>query len=150
MDLVTNDNFDIEAANAMTDSVLGASLLHGAECRLCQTNMPYDRSTPLDSLVGGEATYPGYSAGAVTWAPAGKSLDGTITILGTVPPFVDTGDSVTNQIYGMFLTNTAFADTLIGCAGFDQAPIPMVDATGRILLTVEYQPEQGGVISVID
>lgn len=150
MDLVTNDRFDLLACNALRDSVLGAELLSGAEARLCVTDMPYDRNTPLDSLIGGEASFPGYAAKAVTWAPAGKSGDGTIMMLGTTTPFVDTGDSVENQIYGLFLTNDAAPDTLIGCARFDGAPLPMVDNTGRILVTIEYTPLQGAKINVIE
>jgi hypothetical protein len=148
MELMTNDASDILSAKNITGGSLTAGAWNAPVAHLCQGMFSYDRKLPLTSLLGAEANYDGYAGANVTWDVPGIAIDGTVDVIGTTPTFQDTGSSTVNQIYGLFLTDAAHT-TLLGCAAFDNAPLPMVNPTCRINVTFQLKPEFGGPVAVI-
>jgi hypothetical protein len=141
--IITNDAFDAAVATQVAAS---GGPLNGAKLHLIQTPVPapLNRSTVLATLITAEATYTGYGAKSITWSTPTYNEAGQIEMLGTTAAFAPTGTSVTNNIGGWFLTDTAGA--VLECCGlFDGAPIPMASALNQLTPVIRYNPLTGGV-----
>ena len=148
MDLVPQVHLAICAvANAVGSDTTHSTLQHGT-VRLCTADIAYDINTTLADINSNSPTYQGYADGTATFAAPNLSADGVVESLGSVHEFRPTGSDSPNTIFGL---GFILGDGSLGFTGrFDNAPIPMVDTTSVIQLTLRYRPEQDGIVSVID
>lgn len=96
--------------------------------------------TPIFStLIGAytESVVAGYAPQAWDFpTSAVDNLDGTATLVGTVLIWTPTNTLLTEQIYGIFVTDPANSDALVGGGRFVDAPITW----GNTLVPFVYQP----------
>jgi hypothetical protein len=142
--LFTNDALDLELVNNQTGHATpGTGILNDASIGLVNSDsIAFNRATTLSSLLPIEGGFPGYARQAVTWNAASVADDGTVEAVGVVPEFRPSGSS-TVSMYGLFMT-TGSATVMAGCGPLDGAPVPMVDGTSQLTVTIRWQPETGG------
>jgi hypothetical protein len=141
MNLVTTQDL---ALGALTDAVAGT--LAGCECHLYKNDITPTPGTPLGSYT--EADFSGYAAGAITWLAPTVNDAGEVEVIGTVPEFRPTSDTVQNQIYGATIQDGG-GTILYAASRFDNPPVPMVGTLDSILLTIRLRFSPGGLIVAV-
>lgn len=141
----------ITPVSALNDAFLSAATaalaaLDGAKMELYQNDYTPTPATVLGDLT--VATYTGYAGKTVTWSGITVGSDSQHEVIGTVAAaFRPTGTTITNQIFGWYLTNTA-GSTLFAAGRFDGAPLPMLSALNAILPIVQLRATPSGPITV--
>lgn len=130
----------ILAALAAEDGPLDVAML-----RLFQNDVTPSANTVVGDLTA--ATYTGYAAEAITWlAPSISTVDGEPEMIGTAGEFRPTGTTVTNEIWGYYITTAAL--TLFSAGKLDSPPEPFDSVTNALLLTVRVRLNPLGVPTV--
>jgi len=142
MDLTQTNLMTTAVADELTDT---GNLLDAAEIRLFTND-----ALPVATSVAGDfdaPTYTGYADEVITWLAPSVADDGTIEVIGTVGEFRPTDGVTPNSVYGALLLTGA--GVLMMGGRFDDAPLPMENATNAILLTVRFRPADQSIAIVI-
>lgn len=139
---------DSAIARATADTITPAPLF-AAKCHLYKVSIPITKDTPLATLVAAAADYTGHTEPTITWADPTLSSDGVVEVLGTMTIFQPTGTTITNGIYGLFITDTAVA-VLLFAGQFDNVPISMESPLDKLQVTIRYRPQTNSIVAYID
>jgi hypothetical protein len=133
------DLFEYQASQLGRAANDVAGELTGTKVHLYKTALPVDGTTDLATFHTDEATFTGYAAKSITWLTPSVSDDGIVEVVGTVPEFRPTDSVAPNDIWGIYITDTAAA-TLLFCGQFDNPPLPMNGTTDAIVVTIRFRP----------
>lgn len=135
-------------ARALSDTVTPAALF-GAICQLFQTPITITPNTPLATFTAAVATYSGYASATIAWSTPSLSNEGIVEVLGTMTVFKPTGSTITNGIYGLYITDSGGTDLLFA-GQFDNVPISMESTLDKIAVTIRYRPQEKTIVAYID
>lgn len=119
------------------DAVAGS--LDALAIDLVKINGPFGRNPDTAALVAGIADFTGYAEGVVTWEPPSLDDAGEVEVVGTCPAFRATGTTVTNQVYGVIVRNTAKTKMYFN-GPIDGAPIDFLSALDQLIVTLRWKP----------
>lgn len=94
-----------ERLAALTQLLAVGGPLNANKLKLYKNPLTLTPAIVLADLV--EADFDGYAAvSPVVWSAPFRDVDGSALVLGGDAPFICTGDTISNSIYGYYLTNT--------------------------------------------
>lgn len=125
-----------------------AAGLMGAKAGLYNQNIPVTPTTTLAALVAALPVFTGYATKAITWGTPSIADDGTVEVLGTLAAWAPTDAVNPDTIFGAYICDSTSTNLLQGGL-FVGAPLPMIDTTSRILLTLRYRPGAGPSLMVV-
>lgn len=105
------------------------------DLRLYQNDYTPTPATVLADLTA--ATYSGYAAEAIAFAGPVIGSDGKIRLVSVGALFQPTSSTVTNTVFGWYITNTG--GTVLLAAGRFESPVPMMGVTSGVEVTPAIQ-----------
>lgn len=148
MDLIATPTLDLAVGLHCTGDDTTGGPLNDALVRLYAASIDISDTTTLATLNADSATYQGYGDGTITWNTPSVNEDGLVEVIGTMAIFRPTGDDSPNNIWGLYVIGAdTMAPLLLG--EFNEPPIPMVDASSLIQITLRWRPNTTGVAAVV-
>lgn len=145
MQLVATSAFNALTLTGLTGA---GGALTGAKVGLTKADILPAPEVTLADVEAAEADFAGYARKAATWLAPSVSDDGKPEIVGQVPEFRPTDESVDNTAFQAFLVNAA-GDELLALGTLDGAPIPMGQATDSLLVYLRVRQINGGLVQEI-
>lgn len=141
--IVGNNFLDTRVGALMVAADLATPDLH-----LTKSALTIDRETTLAELDAIEADYSGYAVEVGAWSVVTISDDGKIEYQCIVPEFRPNATTITNNIFGWYMTKTGTGELLMA-GSFEEAPIPMGSALNNLIITPRWRTETGGLTPVL-